>query len=281
MFKLYRLKNYNFRLIIWLLMISGIGVLLVGSAKASLQSRQLIGVILGLVVMVAVSLMDYSWLLNFYWIIYVFNIVMLLIVRFFGDSAGGATRWLDLGFIRFQPTELSKILLIMFFARFLMDHEDTLNTWKTILASVALLAVPLVLIKIQPDLKNTITVTVVFCLLMYVAGLSYKIIGVVLGIAIPLVIAAFVLITQTDIKIIDSYQKARIMSWLYPRLTRMMLSSSKILSQPSVPVNLPERDITTTKFLLQTREILLLRSRRTLSLQLQGKNLDLSEVLLS
>ena len=70
MFKLYRLKNYNFRLIIWLLMISGIGVLLVGSAKASLQSRQLIGVILGLVVMVAVSLMDYSWLLNFYWIIY-------------------------------------------------------------------------------------------------------------------------------------------------------------------------------------------------------------------
>lgn len=103
MFKLYRLKNYNFRLIIWLLMISGIGVLLVGSAKASLQSRQLIGVILGLVVMVAVSLMDYSWLLNFYWIIYVFNIVMLLIVRFFGDSAGGATRWLDLGFIRFQP----------------------------------------------------------------------------------------------------------------------------------------------------------------------------------
>lgn len=69
MFKLYRLKNYNFRLIIWLLMISGIGVLLVGSAKASLQSRQLIGVILGLVVMVVVSLMDYSWLLNFYWII--------------------------------------------------------------------------------------------------------------------------------------------------------------------------------------------------------------------
>ena len=57
MFKLYRLKNYNFRLIIWLLMISGIGVLLVGSAKASLQSRQLIGVILGLVVMVVVSLM--------------------------------------------------------------------------------------------------------------------------------------------------------------------------------------------------------------------------------
>ena len=216
MFKLYRLKNYNFRLIIWLLMISGIGVLLVGSAKASLQSRQLIGVILGLVVMVAVSLMDYSWLLNFYWIIYVFNIVMLLIVRFFGDSAGGATRWLDLGFIRFQPTELSKILLIMFFARFLMDHEDTLNTWKTILASVALLAVPLVLIKIQPDLKNTITVTVVFCLLMYVAGLSYKIIGGMFLIIIPLAIIFVSIVVQPDQKLIKDYQRKRIMAFLYP-----------------------------------------------------------------
>ena len=146
MFKLYRLKNYNFRLIIWLLMISGIGVLLVGSAKASLQSRQLIGVILGLVVRVVDSLMDSCWLLKFYWIIYGVNIIMLLIVRFFGDSAGGATRWLDLGFVRFQPTELSKILLIMVFARFLMEHEDTLNSCKTILASVVLLAVPLVLI---------------------------------------------------------------------------------------------------------------------------------------
>lgn len=215
MFKLYKLKNYNFRLVLWLLMISGIGVLLVGSAKVSLQSRQLLGVLLGLTVMIIVSLMDYSWILNFYWIIYIFNIIMLLIVRFFGDSAGGATRWLDLGFIRFQPTELSKILLIMFFARFLMTHEETLNTWKTIITSVALLAVPLVLIKIQPDLKNTITVTIVFCILMYVAGLSYKIIGTILGVGIPLIIIAFLLITQTDLEIIDPYQKTRIMSWLY------------------------------------------------------------------
>ena len=51
---------------------------------------------------------------------------------------------------------------------------------------------------------------------MNVAGLSYKIIGGILGVAIPLVIVAFILITQTDIKIIDSYQKDRIMSWMYP-----------------------------------------------------------------
>ena len=106
----------------------------------SLQTRQLAGVILGIIVMVIVSLMDFSWLLNFYWVLYVLNIVMLLVVRFFGEETAGAPRWLDLGFIRFQPTELSKILLIMFFARYLLNHEDDLNTPKTILSSVALLA---------------------------------------------------------------------------------------------------------------------------------------------
>ena len=213
MLKLYRLRDYNFRLVLWLLMISAVGVLLVGSARESLQSRQLMGVILGVVLMVIVSLMDYSWLLNFYWIIYFFNIVMLLAVRVAGDNSGGATRWIDLGFIRFQPTELSKILLIMFFARYLMAHEEDLNTLKTILTSVGLVAVPLALIAIQPDLKNTITVAVVFCALMYIAGLSYKIIGGIVGVAVPLFIVAMLLITQTDLPIIDDYQKGRIMSW--------------------------------------------------------------------
>lgn len=216
MLKLYKLKDYNFRLVLWLIMISGIGVLLVGSAMESLQTRQLIGVILGVVVMVIVSLMDYSWILNFYWFIYAGNIIMLLFVRYTGDTSGGAARWLDLGFVRFQPTELSKILLIMFFAKFLMEHEDDLNTLKTILTSVALLAVPLYLILDQPDLKNTITVAVVFCVLMYVAGLSYKIIGGILAVVIPLVFVALFLITQTDFQIIDSYQKTRIMAWMYP-----------------------------------------------------------------
>lgn len=216
MLKLYRLRDYNFRLVLWLLMISAVGVLLVGSAMESLQSRQLMGVVLGVVVMVIVSLMDYSWILNFYWVIYFFNIVMLLAVRVAGDDSGGATRWIDLGFLRFQPTELSKILLIMFFARYLMAHEEDLNTLKTILSSVGLVTVPLILIAIQPDLKNTITVAVMFCALMYMAGLSYKIIGGIAGVALPLFIVAMILITQTNLPIIDDYQKGRIMAWLYP-----------------------------------------------------------------
>ena len=130
----------------------------------SLQTKQLAGVLLGVAVMVVVSLIDFSWILNFSWILYGANLVLLLAVFLTGDDAKGATRWLELGPLRFQPTELSKILLILFFAKFLMDHEEDLNKPRTILKAVGLLAVPLALVFAQPDLKNTITLALVLLL---------------------------------------------------------------------------------------------------------------------
>lgn len=216
MIKQYKLRFYNFRLVVFLLAISAIGVLLVGTAREDLQTKQIAGVALGVIVMLILSLIDYSWIMNFQWIMYGANLVMLIGVRLFGDTANGAARWLDLGFIRFQPTELAKIIIILFFAKFFMDHEDDLNTFRTILQSAVLLIIPLVLIYAQPDMKNTITITIVFCILIYIAGLSYKIIGGVILITVPLLIIFLSIVVQPDQKLIPSYQRDRIMSFLYP-----------------------------------------------------------------
>lgn len=217
MFRLYHLKNFNFRLVICLVALSGLGVLLVGSAKESLQTRQLIGVILGLAVMLTVSLIDFSWLLNFYWIMYGFNLLMLLfvIVSPWAKTTGGATRWINIFGFQFQPSELSKILLILFFAKYLMVHENELNKLKTIGKSLILISIPLALVYSQPDMKNTLTIAALFCILMYVAGLSYKIIGGVLLIGIPLAVIYLVLVTQTNLPIINDYQRNRIMTFFY------------------------------------------------------------------
>lgn len=134
----------------------------------------------------------------------------------FGDSANGAARWIDFGFIRFQPTELSKIIIILFFARFFMDHEEDLNTFKTLAKSVILLAIPLFLIYEQPDMKNTLMLLAVFCILIYIAGLSYKIIGGMFLIIIPLAIIFVSIVVQPDQKLIKDYQRKRIMAFLYP-----------------------------------------------------------------
>ena len=216
MIKQYKLRFYNFRLVLLLIAISSIGVVLVTSARADLRNKQLVGLILGLVVMAVLSLMDYSWILNFQWIRYGVNIVMLLGVRLFGSNAGGATRWLQIGGFRFQPTELSKIIIILFFAKFFMDHEEDLNTLKVLAEAAVLLAIPLVLIYAQPDMKNTIMVTLVFCILLYMAGLRYRIIGGAILIAIPLIIIFLSIVVQPDQKLIQDYQRKRIMSFLYP-----------------------------------------------------------------
>ena len=216
MLKQYKLRFYNFRLIIFLLAISLIGVTLVGTAAENLKSKQFVGVILGLIIMVILSLMDYSWIMNFQWFMYGFNIIMLIVVRIAGSSANGAARWIGIGSFRFQPTELSKIILIVFFAKFFMDHEENLNTLKSLAASAGFLAVPLILILEQPDLKNTLTVIVIFCMMIYIAGLSYKVIGGALLISVPLLIIFLSIVVQPDQKLLKDYQRSRIMSFLYP-----------------------------------------------------------------
>lgn len=214
MIKLYKLRDYDFRLVAALIILSSIGVLLVGSAEASLQSRQLMGMLLGLVLMVVISLMDFSWVLNFSWLMYFLNILLLLAVRLFGNDTNGATRWISIAGFTFQPTELAKIIIIVFFARFFMEHEEDLNTLRTIVKSLVLLAVPLALICIQPDLKNTITIVILFCMIIYMAGLSYKIIGGTLLVMIPLTIVLLFIIMQPNQKLIPDYQRNRIMAFL-------------------------------------------------------------------
>ena len=116
----YHLKDYKFSLVALVLAISVIGVFIVGSAQASSQGKQAMGVAMGLLAMVVISLIDYEWVLNnFYWLMYAANIILLFAVLLFGENINGATRWLNLGFVQFQPSDLTKIITVLFYAKFL------------------------------------------------------------------------------------------------------------------------------------------------------------------
>ena len=125
-----QLKNYNVFLVLLIITINIIGILAIGSAKESVQSRQIVGMILGMFLMFFISFFDYNIFLKFHWGIYGLNIVLLFLVEIFGDSANNAQRWLMIPFveIKFQPSELAKILLILFYAKFIMDNKENLNT---------------------------------------------------------------------------------------------------------------------------------------------------------
>jgi len=220
MFRKYRRKDYNFRLVFWVLALSALGILLVGSAQSSLMLRQLFGVLLGAACMLFVSFVDYSWILRFSKAIYALSLLLLVAVRLAGDSSKGATRWISIGSgstgIRFQPVELCKILLIIFFAAHFMAHEHELNKPVFFLRTMLLILIPLFLVFIQPDLKNTLTIAMVFVALYFAAGLSYK---VIVPSIIAVLIAGFAVIgivSSPDQNLLEDYQRKRIMNFLDP-----------------------------------------------------------------
>ena len=214
--KPYNLKNYKFGIVTLVGILSVLGILVVGSAKESLQSKQILGVIIGFTAMIVVSLIDYMWIMNFYWVLYALSIIMLAAVKLFGENVNGATRWIKVGFIQFQPSELAKILLIIFFAKFLMEHEEGINDKFTLIKYAVLAGIPLALILIEPNLSTTICTALMICLMIYIAGLSYKFIGTVLIILVPIAVIFLSIVVQPNQKILKDYQQKRILAFIEP-----------------------------------------------------------------
>lgn len=214
MLKQYKLKNYHFQLVIFIVILTVIGILLIGSAQPSVQRKQIIGMGLGLGLMVIVSLIDYSFVLKFRWLLYI-AIVGLLVAVLFAEETKGAHRWIDLGYFTLQPSELAKLVIILFFAAYFMKREEKINSLRVLVPAFAIMAVPLALIFKEPDTSTTILTALIFVTLLFLAGLSYKIVLTVIGICIPVGVIGISYIlrlaqTETD------YRFGRIMSWLYP-----------------------------------------------------------------
>ena len=218
-FKKYHLKDYNFTLVIFVLILSVIGILSVGSALPSAQTKQIVGVCLGMFAMLVISFIDFEWILNMHWVIYGVNLFLLLWVEFFGVEFNNAKRWIDLKVITLQPSDFTKIFMVLFFAKFLLDHENKIKEPKTILKAILLIAPSLFLILKQPNLSNTICITAIFFVLLYLGGLDYRIVGTVLGagiVGVASILGFLVYAESADLPFLKGYQLDRILAWMYP-----------------------------------------------------------------
>ncbi len=217
MFKRYRLRDYDFKLVLLILALSAVGVIAVGSAEPSLQNKQLAGVVAGVVLMVVVSLFDYTMVIRLNWLMYVANLVLLVAVWQLGDETKGATRWLTIGGLRFQPSETAKILLILFFAQFIMKHRKKLNTVVIIASCVVMYALPWILVWKQPDLSTSIVLLAVFCIIMFAGGISLKLVFGAIAVAIPAVALVISLALQPDSDLLTDNQKTRVLAFVNPQ----------------------------------------------------------------
>lgn len=213
--KEYRFRNLDFRLLLFVYILTFIGINVIGSATDSddFAKRQLMGLIISSVIMIITMLIDYNLLLKFYWIYYIINMVLLLAVQFFGATHGGAKRWIDIPGFQLQPSELTKLFLVLFFAKLLSKYQEYLKNFKLVVAAGVLLALPILLILKQPDLSTSIVIVLTFCAILFVAGLGWKIIAVLFSIAVPVAVVLLYLILQPDQSILKNYQYNRIIGF--------------------------------------------------------------------
>ena len=222
MFTKFNLRDYNFKLLIMVIAIMIIGVVAVNSADESFTFKQAVGVVVGFFVMVVVSFIDYHFICKFSYGIYIVNAVLLILVLLFGVNVNNATRWINIGGdngIQIQPSELSKMLMIIFVAALLSKYKDKnkINTFKCIAAFACYVGLGLLLIAAEPDLSTTICLFMVLATMLYVSGLSYKVIGLILLVLVP-VAGSFLWYIQLpgDKIILKQYQINRILSFIYP-----------------------------------------------------------------
>ncbi|MCM1308155.1 MAG: rod shape-determining protein RodA [Butyrivibrio sp.] len=219
----FRLKYVNFRLILWVFAITAIGIAVIGSAApgAGYQNRQIMGLAIGAVLMVLLMLIDYNWILKFHWLIYLACIVLLFLVLKMGEHHKGATRWIEIANVTFQPSEFAKIMLILFWSWLLGKNPNMVKKWKYFFISVLLTAVPLLLIAEEPDLSTTILVAVLFVIQLFIAGFSYKKFAIILGALIPVAAAVIIYINVVPPSsgknlLLHPYQYKRIMDFFNP-----------------------------------------------------------------
>lgn len=214
----YNFKNYNFRLIIYMLILSSLGVVLIGSASGqdqSLVGKQIFGVAFSLIICLIVSLIDYHKIFKLNTLIYIGCVSLLAAVLLIGKTTKGATRWLKIGGFQLQPSEFVKIGLIVILSCFLAKNQERINKPSVVGTAALLCVIPLGLVYAQPNLSTSIVIAVTMICIIYAAGISYKWIAGVVAIGFPTGLLCLYLALYDMIPFLKKYQAQRILAKVF------------------------------------------------------------------
>ncbi|WP_225747841.1 rod shape-determining protein RodA [Eikenella sp. Marseille-P7795] len=178
-----------------------------GQSIGQLENKTL-HTVLGFVLLWGIARTRPQVLGNFAVPLYAFSLLMLIGVHFFGITVNGSQRWLNLGIVRLQPSELMKIALPMTVAWFLQKHETELD-WKHYLGALGLVMAPVFLILKQPDLGTAVLIMASGLFVMFFAGLSWRVIAVS-------VVGFFASLPLMWNYVMHDYQRTRVLTLLDP-----------------------------------------------------------------
>lgn len=206
-------SGIDWLLFLFILPILGAGLITMNSftGESSLFDHQLIWVGISIVIMFALSFVDFRFLKRTDVLVasYLFFTFLLVLLFFFGHRAGGAQSWFDFGSFSFQPSDLMKIVLILMLAKYFSRRHIEIRNIKHIFISGLYAFIPFILIFLQPDFGSAITIFFIWFGVALVSGISKKHLLLILG----LIAVSFAFLWAF---VFQPYQKARIINFVEP-----------------------------------------------------------------
>ena len=242
------LSNLNFKIIIYALILSIIGIFMVHSATQNeavtgmftTTQKQILGMVIGLILMVILTCIDYHKLIKYSIVFYVISMALLIYVKYINPlNISNANRWMRLpGFGTIQPSEFSKVAVVLMAVFVLIRIQKHINNVLYLLGYFAVTGITVYLIYVEPDLSTSMIIVFALVAMVFVTGISWKWVGGVLGVVAVLVGALLFCIYEPEQKtlnwfiekdILQQYQVNRINSYFfpedYPDQTRQQLNS--------------------------------------------------------
>ncbi len=211
-----RFKHFDIPLLATTLLLSLAGIAILYSTTLSESSnslfyRQVLILLVGLGISIFLSVMDYHTLAKANRIIYVVFILLLVYLEIFGTVIRGGTRWLDLGFFRFQPAEFVKLVVIFGLARLLYLKRGQINSFKTLAWSFAYTLVPAGLVILEPDLGSAVVILSLWLGIILLSPIKKKFLAIMF--------ISFLSVAGLSWKFfLKDFQKDRIMVFIDPKL---------------------------------------------------------------
>lgn len=216
------IKYFDIFLFTLIILISICGVIIISSATYNFTNSgkyiitQIFSIVIGLFFMFITLCIDYRNIGRNYKIIYIINFLLLAAVILLGTGKDqwGAQRWIRIGGIGIQPSEIAKIAFIITFAKFLELIRDNLNQIKYLLAALCYIGVPIALVMLQPDLGTALTFVFISISMLYICNIDYRYI-------ISGILSCVILIPFAWQYLLKAYQKDRILIFINPNLDPM------------------------------------------------------------
>jgi len=215
-----KVLHLNWPIILLLIAVASAGFLMLysvaGGSMTPWVEPQMERFALGMVLMIIVAMVPIWFWRNMAFVAYGGSLLLLLGVEFFGEVRMGAQRWIDIGFMRLQPSELTKITLVMFLAAYydwLPNKKTSHPLWVAL--PVLFILAPTMLVLNQPDLGTALLLLIGGATVMFLAGVHWAYFATVVGAGIGAVVAVFQS-RGTPWQLLKDYQYRRIDTFLDP-----------------------------------------------------------------